>query len=479
MTSHEFNQPALAPHTPSLTELHDALRAGQLSAATLAARTLAAIAASTDTLNAFSSVRDEEAIADAQAADRRLANGEASPLLGIPVAIKDDMHLAGYPTTLGCPGIFPAQSCDSEAVRRLKAAGAIIVGKTTTPELCQWPITKTSTAGSTRNPWNLDHTPGGSSGGAAAAVAAGIVPAALGSDAAGSIRIPAAWTHLVGLKPQRDRVPTQDACYGLISYGPLTRTVADAAAMLDALAATPADCGTTPFTDAARREPAPLRIAVSFRAPFTGHRLRLDPRIRTAIESLADTLTDLGHQITTDDPSYGLCGASLLPRAMAALRDLSRSVPDKAGLDARSRAAIRTGRYLSPLVRPALAIEPALRHQIGRIFNRYDLVLTPTTALPPPTHEYLDGQTRWQTDKLTIEACPYAWAWNVTGWPAINIPAAILDGGLPVGASLLGPPNSEQLLLSVAAQIENVRRWHRAAPNYSVTAPRSNATCQR
>lgn len=476
MTVHECTQPARQPHThpPSLTELHNALMAGHISTESLAERTLAAVASTTDTLNAFSSVVGEDALADAQAADRRLANGETSPLLGIPIAIKDDMHLAGYPTSLGCPGRFPAQSSDSEAVRRLKAAGAIIVGKTTTPELCQWPITATPTAGITRNPWNLDYTPGGSSGGAAAAVAAGIVPAALGSDAAGSVRIPAAWTHLVGLKPQRGRIPTQDPCYGLISYGPLTRTVADAAIMLDALA-TPALSGAASFVDAAQREPRPMRIALSFGVPFTGHRTRLDSRIRSAVESIADTLTDLGHQVTPDDPSYGACGLSLLPRAMAALRDLSRSVPDPSGLDDRSRAAIRTGQLLSPLVPAAMAIEPALRHQIGRIFNRYDLVLTPTTALPPPTHHYLDGQNRWHTDKLIIAACPYAWAWNLTGWPAINIPAAILDGDLPVGASLLGPPNSEALLLSLATQIEDIRQWHHRVPNYAVATPQPQA----
>jgi amidase len=463
-------------YAASLTDLRYMLAAGQVSARTLTERALAAIADSAEPLNTFCCVRGEDALADADDADRRLASGDTSALLGIPVAVKDDMDVVGQPTAMGCPGIFPIQVADSEAVRRLKAAGAIIVGKTTTPELCQWPITETHAVGVTRNPWNLQHTPGGSSGGAAAAVAAGLVAAALGSDAAGSIRIPAAWTHLIGLKPQRGRVPTwpqHDACYGLTSFGPLTRTVADAAIMLDALTASPtrgAHRASTAFAEAARREPPRLRIALSLRMPFNGHPASLDPRIRSAVQSLADTLTDLGHNVTAEDPRYGLVGLSFLPRAMAGLRDLSRAVPDISALDPRTRAAIRTGSLLQPTIVAARAAEPLLRHRMERLFERYDVVLAPTTALPPPETGYLDGLNRWRTDRAVIAACPYAWTWNVIGWPAINIPAGILDGGLPIGASLLGPSDSESLLLSLAAQIEHIRRWQDLTPNDAFAA---------
>ncbi len=188
-------------------------------------------------LNAFRVICAEEALAEADEADRRLGDGDGAPLLGVPVAIKDDVHLTGHTTPFGCGGGRPAVR-DAEAVRRLREAGAIVIGKTHAPEVGLWHFTETPLHGATRNPWNTDHTPGGSSGGAAAAVAAGVVPAAIGSDGAGSIRIPAAWTGLVGLKPQRGRVstwPDPEAFNGLSCYGPLARSAADAALLLDAI----------------------------------------------------------------------------------------------------------------------------------------------------------------------------------------------------------------------------------------------------
>jgi amidase len=184
------------------------LARGEVSSTELVQRSLDAIAATQGTLNAFRCVREPAARAEAEQADRRLAAGELAPLLGVPVAIKDDVDIAGETTEFGCRGTFAPKRTDAEAVRRLKAAGAVIVGKTTSPELGQWPITEGAAFGVTRNPWHLGHTPGGSSGGSAAAVAAGLVAGALGSDGLGSIRIPAAWTHLVGIKPQRGRIST-------------------------------------------------------------------------------------------------------------------------------------------------------------------------------------------------------------------------------------------------------------------------------
>jgi amidase len=215
------------------------LAAGELSSSELVDLSLARIDAADPILNAFRCVRAEEARREAQEADRRHAAGERLPLLGVPIAIKDDVDLAGEETRFGCAGSFEREREDCEAVRRLKAAGAVIVGKTNTPELGQWPFTEGPAFGATRNPWSLEHTPGGSSGGAAAAVAAGLVSAAVGSDGAGSVRIPAAWTGLVGIKPQRGRIstwPDPEAFQGLTVLGPLARTVADAALLLDVLA---------------------------------------------------------------------------------------------------------------------------------------------------------------------------------------------------------------------------------------------------
>ena len=191
-------------------------------------------------LNAFRCVRADAARAEADEADRApRRRATRLPLLGVPVAIKDDMDLAGESTNFGCAGTFHPRHGDGEVARQLRAAGAVIVGKTNTPEIGQWPFTEGPAFGATRNPWSLDHSPGGSSGGSAAAVAAGLIPAAAGSDGAGSVRIPAAWTHLVGIKPQRGRVstwPFLSAFNGLTCIGPLARTVDDAALLLDVLA---------------------------------------------------------------------------------------------------------------------------------------------------------------------------------------------------------------------------------------------------
>ena len=191
------------------------------------------------TLNAFRVLRTERSLEEADAADARLDAGEGGPLLGVPIAIKDDVDLAGLTTPFGCGGEHDPATDDAEVVRRPGAAGAIVIGKTHAPEVGQWPSTESATFGVTRNPWSIGHTPGGSSGGAAAAVAGRLVAAAIGSDGAGSVRIPAAWTGLVGLKPQRWRIstwPEAEAFNGLTCMGPLARSVADAALLLDAVA---------------------------------------------------------------------------------------------------------------------------------------------------------------------------------------------------------------------------------------------------
>lgn len=451
-----------------------ALDTGETSSRELVQRALDAIASSQAGVNAFRTVRVDAALAEADEADRRRAADERAPLLGVPVAIKDDIDLAGEPTAFGCSGTFLRKSDDCEAVRRLKESGAIIIGKTTAPEIGQWPITEGHSFGVTRNPWNPDHTPGGSSGGAAAAVAAGIVPVALGSDAGGSIRIPAAWTHLVGIKPQRGRVstwPDMSGCHGLTCLGPLARTVADAALMLDVVTGNhPADPDKPPrprrsFADCVRHDPGKLRIAVSLRIPFNGHSAQLDPRISDAVEHLATTLRHLGHRVEHADPDYGLAGLSFLPRAVGGVRDWTRHLPPTTALDPRTTTKVAIARMLGgPVLRLARAMEKPLGARIGRIFGRYDVVLAPTTALPPPKVGSIVGLGTFATDKLVIAACPYAWPWNVVGWPAINIPAGVTDDSLPIGATLLGPANSEPLLISLAAQLETVRNWHQERP---------------
>lgn len=448
---------------PGLREQALLLRTGGATSRELVEGALGRAASTQSTLNAFRVLCAEEALAAADEADRRLVAGDGAALLGVPVAIKDDVDLAGHTTPFGCGGGRAALR-DAEAVRRLRDAGAIVIGKTHAPEIGQWHFTETPLHGATRNPWNTDHTPGGSSGGAAAAVAAGVVAAAMGSDGAGSIRIPAAWTGLVGLKPQRGRVstwPDPEAFNGLSCYGPLTRDVGDAALLLDALVGNlPADLHrpqppSVPFAEAAAREPGRLRVAVSFATPL-GVPADVDPEHRAAIEAFAERLGGLGHEIVRVDPDYGLVGPALVPRGMAGLAAwLDAHGEDRSGLEPRTRAHARFGKALSGLpLRASRAAEPRLRRRIGRVFDRCDVVLTPTTAKPAPRIGALEGRGYWATSTTASATCPFAFAWNVVGWPGISVPAGLTAAGLPIGAQLLGRENDEATLLSLAGSIE-------------------------
>ena len=443
------------------------LRSREVSARELVALSLARIEATQPTLNAFRVICAEPALAAADQADARLRGGDGganAPLLGVPVAIKDDVDMAGHSTPFGCGGELEACRTDAELVRRLNRAGAIIVGKTQAPEVGQWHFTETPAFGASRNPWHEDHTPGGSSGGAAAAVAAGLVAGAIGSDGAGSVRIPAAWCGLVGLKPQRGRIstwPDREAFHGLTCFGPLARSAADAALLLDAVqGAVPADAHqpappTEPYAEAAERTPGPRRIAVSFRVPFGIHD-RLCDEHRAATLDFARRLEGLGHHVTMRDLDYGLVAPALVPRGTAGVRDWIRDHEiDAAALEPRTRVHARIGAVLSGLpLRASRAAEPRLRRRLGRVFDAHDLVLTPTTAKPPPRIGALDSRGYWVTGSAASETCPYAFPWNVTGWPAISLPAGFTPEGLPIGAQLLAQEGQEGLLLSVARQLE-------------------------
>ncbi|WEO93912.1 amidase [Streptomyces sp. FXJ1.172] len=457
---------------PGLAESRRALAGGEVTSVALVERALARIQATQPTLNAFRIVRAEAALAEAEAADRELAAGVRRPLLGVPVAVKDDMDVAGEPTAFGCRGDFPPAAADGEAVRRLRAAGAVIIGKTNTCELGQWPFTEGPAFGDTRNPWHTGHTPGGSSGGSAAAVAAGLVPAALGSDGAGSVRIPASWTHLIGIKPQRGRIstwPHGESFQGITVNGTLARTVADAALLLDAASGNHARDPHRPsaltVADAVGRDLGRLRVAVSLKPPFTALPARLHPQIRARVVEVAGQLAALGHDVEEADPPYGPIGLTFVPRATAGIAERVRDVPDPALLDPRTLGAARMGRLLggAPL-RAARRAETVLHRRIGRFFASYDVILAPTTAAPPPRTGTLSRLGGLATDRAMIAACPYAWPWNVLGWPGVNVPAGFVDGGLPVGAQLLGPAGSEPRLVCLAAQLESELHWHELWP---------------
>lgn len=441
-----------------------ALARGEVTSSALVGAHLERIAEVDGRLGAFRVVCAEDALAEARAADARLAAGERAPLLGVPVAIKDDTDLEGHTTPFGCGGEHPVAQGDAPLVRRLRDAGAVVVGKTTTPELGQWPFTEGPGFGAARNPYDTDRTPGGSSGGSAAAVAAGLVPAAVGSDGAGSVRIPAAWCGLVGVKPTRDLVPTQPetaAFHGLPVNGPLARTTGDAALLLDVLAGTG-----TRHQDAAAAGPGrALRIGLSFHTPWFVPG-RVHPRIREAVLRLAGVLRGLGHEVVDARPRHEAGGVLFLPRGMNGVHRALRGFGPAAEVERRTREHARFGRLLGgPVVAAAKALEPRLAGRMSRTFEEVDVLLAPTTASPALRIGQLDGRGYWPTGTAVEAACPFAFVWNVVGWPGVNVPAGTDDGGVPVGAQLLGRPGDEPALLALAAQLEGEERWFERRPS--------------
>lgn len=459
---------------PTLTDQLYQLASGAVTAEDLVRRSLQAISASQSTLNAFRVVLTDRALADAAEADRLRAAGVDRPLLGIPIAVKDDVDIAGVPTRFGTAGTVRPAVADAEVVRRLRAAGAVIVGKTNTCELGQWPFTSGPAFGHTRNPWSREHTPGGSSGGSAAAVAAGLVTAAIGSDGAGSVRIPAAWTHLVGIKPQRGRIstsPLPEAFNGITVNGVLARTVTDAALVLDAASGNAAgDLHRPPpvrVSDYAAWAPGALRIAMSTKLPFTGFRAKWHPDILAALHTVAGQLEQLGHTVRPGDPDYSVgMSWNFLSRSTSGLLDWTDRLGGEVDYDKRTRANVRMGWLLSQhVLRTARAREADAHRRIGWIFNICDVVLAPTTAQPAPLVHDFDDRGGLSTDRAMIKACPVTWPWNLLGWPSVNVPAGFTADGLPIGVQLMGPANSEPLLVSLAAQLEAINGWAARQPD--------------
>ncbi|HEV2060572.1 MAG TPA: amidase family protein, partial [Solirubrobacteraceae bacterium] len=290
------------------------VRAGAVTPRELVETALDRIATLDPQLNALRVVFAERALREADEAAKRLNTEEDLPLLGVPIAVKDDTPFGGEARVCGSHAYGDPEPEDAEFVRLVRAAGAIVVGITRTPELAAWPFTETAHGGVTRNPWDPQRTSGGSSGGSASAVAAALVPGATASDGAGSIRIPAACCGLFGLKVTRGAIttaPADELFGGLSVYGFLTRDVADAALLYEVAT-------DRPFVAAARRDPARLRIALSTRIP-PGSSARLSGDWRTAAESTADLLRSLGHDVSEREPSIGPVGLNMLARYLAGL----------------------------------------------------------------------------------------------------------------------------------------------------------------
>ncbi|ORW91513.1 amidase [Mycobacterium szulgai] len=419
-------------------------------------------------LRAYRVVRYDGAREEAALAQQRLDAGERLPLLGVPIAIKDDADVAGEVTAYGSGAHGPAVSSDAEVVRRLRAAGAVVIGKTNVPELMIMPFTESLTFGATRNPWNLRRAPGGSSGGSAAAVAAGLASMALGSDGGGSIRIPATWCGLFGLKPQRDRIslePHDGAWQGLSVNGPLTRSVMDAALFLDATTTVPGPQGQ--FADAAAREPGQLRIALSAKGP-TPLPARCGKAQLAALEQAGALLRDLGHEVINRDPDYPALAtyANFLPRFLRGVSDDADAQAHPERLEPRTRSLAWLGSFFSDRRMAALrTAEEGVSRRIQSIFSDVDVLLTPGTAMGPPRIGAYQRRGGVSTLFLVARRIPYYQVWNVTGQPAAVVPWDFDDDGLPMSVQLVGRPYDEATLLSLAAQIEAARPWaHRRPP---------------
>lgn len=433
------------------------IAAGEVSSRELTELYLERIARLDPRLNAFRVVLAERALAEADQADGRRRGGDRRPLLGVPIAIKDDCDVAGEVTARGTDAHGGPAEADAEVVRRLRTAGAVVIGKTNVPELTILPFTETPTFGATRNPWDEHRTPGGSSGGSAAAVAAGLVGGALGSDGGGSIRIPAACCGLFGLKPQRGRVPSTplaEPWNGLSVYGPITRRVADAALFLDAVG----DYG-APLAPAAQRPPERLRFALSLKVP-PPIIASPDAEQREAVQDAVELLRGLGHEVIERDPDYGLGVPAFIARYLRGIRDEARSMPHPERLARRTKGYARLGSLVPPAaLAKALAAEAEHTEQLARAFDGVDVLLTPMfTRRPLPIGEY-DGRSALWTFNGTARWVPYCAAWNHTGQPAASVPMGFAPDGLPRAVQFVGRRDDEATLLSLAAQIEAERPW--------------------
>jgi amidase len=447
------------------------IRAGEVSSRELTETLLARIERLDPDLNAFRVVMAEEALANASSRDGA-PDEERGPLHGVPVAIKDEFDVAGQVTMFGGSSQTTPVTEDGAATRRLREAGAVIIGKTNLSEFGLWPFTETSTFGYTLNPWDTSRTPGGSSGGSAVAVAAGMVGAALSGDGGGSIRIPAACCGLFGLKPQRGRVsfaPWPHLWFALGTLGPLTRRVADSALFYDVVrgpepgdryrAAEPR----MSFGEAAANEPGKLRIAISDRMATRG--TKLDGDQRSALESVAETLRELGHEVGEADPDYPDPAPAFTPQYLAGVRFEADFVEHPERLERRTKQAAALGRLVSEsATRWAIRRGEAVAARVNGIFESWDLLLTPAICAPPRPAGALDG-VGFATAALRAQPMiAYAAVWNVTGNPAASIPAGTNSDGLPLAAQLVGPPDDEPTILQVAAQLERALAWPESRP---------------
>jgi amidase len=457
-----------------LAKQAELIRAGDVSSRELVELYLERIQRLDPQLNAFRVVMTERALADADQADARRRSSDDRPLLGVPIALKDNVDVAGELTTHGTNAYGEPAREDAEIVKRLRSAGAVIIGKTLLPELAIYPWTESATFGATRNPWDLNTTVGGSSGGSGAAVAAGLAAAGMASDGGGSIRIPAACCGLFGLKPQRGRVslmPDSEHWHGLSVFGSVTRSVVDSALWLDVVSgraegdAEAARPPATSFVEAAGTSPGKLRVAVST-ATGPASIVKVKPEVEQAVEQTAELLRSLGHDVQRRDPDYGFMPALFIPRWVRGIHDDAHRLPHPERLERRVRKLVAAGKLVSPgAVARARAAEPQFTARVNEVFRDFDVLLTPTIPMPPWPVLRFEGRGVVAPTMGAADITPFTVPWNVSGQPAASVPAGFTDSGLPLAVQLIGRPHDETTLLSLSAQLEAERPWAGRRPS--------------
>jgi amidase len=463
----------------SAIELAAMVRSGEVSSRELVEISLQRIEELNPALNAFVEIDAERALAAAAA----IAPGDERPFAGVPTAIKNNRPVQGLRLTYGC-SLMADYVCDYDhnVTRRLRDAGFVIVGTTTLPEYGILPVSEARLFGPTRNPWDLERTPGGSSGGAAAAVASGMLPIAHGNDGGGSVRIPAACCGLVGLKPSRGRISPApelgDSSLGI--DGMLTRTVADTAALLDVLAgyepgdATWAPDPSEPFAQSAAAEPARLRIAATVLPPIPGS--PVDPLCSRAVEDAAELLRSLGHEVEQVDPPwqepalqelFGAVFSNHIALSIAYSGMVAGREPTAEDMEPMSWAIFSMIHKLNAIEGMAAAVQlQAFARRLVSFLLPYDALLTPALAERPLPLGTLDtaAPDPMATFSRSGVFTPFTPIFNSSGQPGISIPLFEGEDGLPLAVQLVGRPAGEGALLALAAQLEAAQPWAERRP---------------
>jgi amidase len=458
----------LGPSAPAL-ELAAALHRRELSAVELLDACLERVDVLNGELAAVVWRNDDDARAAAAEADRRLAAGEQAPFLGVPLPIKDLTPVAGWPVSYGSNGAPSGPSPESElVVSALERAGFVLCARTNTPEFGLITVAENTRYGITRNPWDHARSPGGSSGGAAAAVAAGMFPLAHANDGGGSIRIPASYCGLVGLKPSRGRVPRlAQAWLGAVVEGVLTRTVADSAVVLDAIswidpqAWYNAPAPDRPFAEQTRTPPPRLRVGLMAEAPLG---IPTDAHCSAAARAAAVALESLGHaveEVQVPTVSEELI-APFIVLTQGGLADYDgvdwSAVEPHIAYQRQQSGEVSAYDYALA----AHALERISRQETARWGRDFDVLLTPTCAgLPPAAGKILEAAHAAPEAPVpeVVASVSFTAFGNVTGLPAVSLPLHSTEEELPVGVQLVAGPWREELLIAVAAQLESALPW--------------------